>query len=375
MSGTFQSVDDLRTSERRYSPRQRVSFACIELDDDNGGLILDISERGLSVQAVAILTDDDLTRMRFQLSPSRPGIETRGRIAWIGASMKRAGLEFIGLPDEARDQIKQWISLELQANESVEEITLKKLAPSKGEPENIIPFPEPETMRPVAENQNRHSIADDAVEGPPRVEKVLPYSKATSPTSGVTENVPGTTVPLLTWPELEAKLNRQINSRKPTSFSRASGQLIGLSVGTVLLLSGFFFLGYHLQKSKYSQQRVEAIASAKAPESSTDSTANPANLPVAPAPPLDGPGFMIQVGAMTHKENADALAEALQRRNFPAFVSPPGTDRFYLVVVGPYRDADATLKAKEELKEEGFESIRTPWKPLTEQAPHSARLR
>jgi cell division septation protein DedD len=68
---------------------------------------------------------------------------------------------------------------------------------------------------------------------------------------------------------------------------------------------------------------------------------------------------MLQVGAMAHKENADALVQALQRRNFPVFVSQ-GADRFYRVVVGPYTDVDSTLRAKEELKEQGFASIRTP---------------
>jgi len=362
MSDTFQS-GEARTSERRYSPRQPVSFACIQLDNDNGGLILDISERGLSVQAVAILTDDELPRMRFQLSPTQPWIETRGRIAWLGASMKRAGLEFTGLPDEARDQIKQWISLELQANEFVEEITLEKTKPSKDdEPENVIPFPEPETMGPVAENQNLHSIADDAVEAPPGVEKVLQYSRVQSTTLGVTGNAPGTANPLHAWSELEARVNREIHARKRTSFPRTSGRLIGFAVGAVLLLSAAFFLGYHLQKSRDSQQHVEAIAAANAPRSPTDSTVNPANPPVDHPPPSDGPGFMLQAGAMTHKENADVLAKALQRRNFPAFVSHPATDRFYRVDVGPYSDADSALRAKEELKEEGFESIRTPWK-------------
>jgi cell division septation protein DedD len=60
------------------------------------------------------------------------------------------------------------------------------------------------------------------------------------------------------------------------------------------------------------------------------------------------------MGAMTLKDNADALAESLRKKYFPAFVSHHG-NRFYRVVVGPYSDADSTLKAKEELKEEGFE--------------------
>jgi hypothetical protein len=363
MSGTFQIVGDPRTSERRQCPRQRVSFSVIQLDDDNGGLILDISERGLSVQAVAILTDDELPILRFQLSPTQPWIETRGRIAWLGASMKRAGLEFTGLPDDARDQIKRWISMELHANEFVEESTLEKAEPSKDEPENVIPFPEPETMGPVAENQDLHSIGYDAVEAPPGIEKVLQYSSVQSTRLGVTGNAPGTATPLHAWSELEARVNREIHARKGTSFPRTSGRLIGFAVGAVLLLSAVFFLGYHLQKSRDSQQHVDAIAAAKAPGSSTDSTVNLPNSPVDHTPPSDRPGFLLQAGAMTHKENADALAEALQRRNFPAFVSRPATDRFYRVDVGPYSDADSMLRAKEELKEEGFESIRTPWKP------------
>src|SRR5271167_1940995 len=102
MSDTFQSRGGPRTSERRQCPRQRVPFSYIQLEHDNGGVLLDISEHGLSMQAVAILTDGESPRMRFQLSQSQPWIETQGRIAWVSASMKTAGLEFIGLPEEAR---------------------------------------------------------------------------------------------------------------------------------------------------------------------------------------------------------------------------------------------------------------------------------
>jgi cell division septation protein DedD len=372
MADIFQSVGDPRTSERRRSPRQRVSFACIQLDDANGGLVLDISERGLSVQAVASLTDEELPLMRFQLTPSLPWIETRGRIAWIGASTNTAGLEFIGLPDETRDLIKLWISLELQANESVEESTLRKAEPSKDEPENVIPFPEPGTIGHVAENQYRYSIADDAVEVPPSVERVPQYSRLESTTLDVTENARDTAAPLLAWSELEARVNREINARKGTNISGTSGRLIVLTAASVLVLSALLFLGYHLQNSRHSQQHVEAVAAPTAPESSADTSISSTSPPVDAAPVSNLPGFVLQVGAMTHKENADALAGILQRRYFPAFVSHPSTDRFYRVVVGPYQDVDSTLKAKEELEEDGFESIRTPWKPLTAQAPPAA---
>jgi cell division septation protein DedD len=69
----------------------------------------------------------------------------------------------------------------------------------------------------------------------------------------------------------------------------------------------------------------------------------PKNLTVNPIPLSNRSGFVLQVGAMTHKENAEALAEALQRRNFPAFVSRREADGFYRVVVGPCTDVDSTL--------------------------------
>jgi len=320
-------------------------------------------------------------QIRFQLSESRPWIETRGRIAWIGASKKTAGVEFIELLEEARNQINHWISLELQLNESVDGIAFGEKTepvedgPATFEPWNAIPFPEPKTTGHGAENQELDLIAEEAIGVPCSVQKVLQYSSVESTTSAVTESAPGTTAPLIAWPELEARVNREINAHKRTNISQKSGRLVGLMVGGVLLLSAAFFLGYHLQKRTYSPLKMKARLSAKVPEPTTNTSVSPANSHVDPTLPLDGPGFMLQAGAMTHKENADALAEAIQRKNFPAFVSPPGTDRLYRVIVGPYSDADSMLRTKEELKEEGFESIRTPRKPSSDQAPSSVGLR
>ena len=39
-----------------------------------------------------------------------------------------------------------------------------------------------------------------------------------------------------------------------------------------------------------------------------------------------------------------------------------GADPFYHVVVGPYNRADSTARVKNELEDQGFKAIRTPWK-------------
>src|SRR5208282_5238447 len=72
-----------------------------------------------------------------------------------------------------------------------------------------------------------------------------------------------------------------------------------------------------------------------------------ADAPVSAAldtPPV-GPGYFVQVAAVTRQEDADALVEALKKKQYPAFtVSNAPADKFYRVQVGPYaelKDAEA----------------------------------
>jgi cell division septation protein DedD len=75
------------------------------------------------------------------------------------------------------------------------------------------------------------------------------------------------------------------------------------------------------------------------------------------------PGFVLQVAAMKHEENAYTLVESLQRRNLPVFVFRLGLGGFYRVAVGVYRDAAAAATAKRELETQGFKTVLKPWRP------------
>jgi DedD protein len=66
---------------------------------------------------------------------------------------------------------------------------------------------------------------------------------------------------------------------------------------------------------------------------------------------------MLQVAAVLHQDDALALAQALQQKKFPAFVIPPGADKYYRVQVGPYPDNPAAIKARQDLEDKGFKSI------------------
>jgi DedD protein len=67
--------------------------------------------------------------------------------------------------------------------------------------------------------------------------------------------------------------------------------------------------------------------------------------------------IMLQVAAVLHQDDALALAQALQKKKFPAIVIPPNADKYYRVQVGPYADNQAAANARNDLEANGFKSI------------------
>lgn len=96
--------------DRRFFARRSVrSLAYVDLGDDNGGIVLNMSEGGLAMHSAVTLSEVHLPRVRFQLPQCRDWIETRAEIAWTSETKMLAGILFIGLPDRARQQIRDWV--------------------------------------------------------------------------------------------------------------------------------------------------------------------------------------------------------------------------------------------------------------------------
>ena len=104
--------------ERRSSVRHKVNgpvFA--SFDGVTGGMILDLSEQGLSMQTPAALDPhrrDQAVHLSFDLPNSDAHLETTGYIAWADA-LGRAGVRFSDLPAEARQRLDQWLALNDEA--------------------------------------------------------------------------------------------------------------------------------------------------------------------------------------------------------------------------------------------------------------------
>jgi TonB family protein len=108
-------------AESRAHPRAGVhSLAYIELGDGNAGLVLNISETGLAVQTIQILSSDRFSQVTFRLPKTDKLIEVSGRVVWQIRGKKQAGIEFVELPDASRAAIKNWMAEQLRSVETEE---------------------------------------------------------------------------------------------------------------------------------------------------------------------------------------------------------------------------------------------------------------
>lgn len=107
----FTRPPEVHGGERRQSAR-RSPFALtyVTLGENNGGIIANISETGMSVTAGEPLRESFLSRISFRLSQTDAAIETRAEIVWTSESKKEAGVRFVELREENRERIRTWIS-------------------------------------------------------------------------------------------------------------------------------------------------------------------------------------------------------------------------------------------------------------------------
>ena len=126
MLGTSHSARKaLGVIERRARTRTLVTPPIYaDLEKINGGLIYNMSEDGLALSAAMILGGDEHVSMRILLPDSGGWMEATGRITWKSESRKTAGIRFIGLPEEARKRITDWLASESSQGEPQHEARL-----------------------------------------------------------------------------------------------------------------------------------------------------------------------------------------------------------------------------------------------------------
>jgi PilZ domain-containing protein len=100
-----------RLQRRRYR-HQIHCLAYLNLDQANGGILRNLGDAGIAVQAVAPLSVDQQVFLRFDLSNPRVRVEGTGRVAWADP-VGQAGIEFLALPQRSKRGLKEWIFIQL----------------------------------------------------------------------------------------------------------------------------------------------------------------------------------------------------------------------------------------------------------------------
>jgi cell division septation protein DedD len=102
-------------------------------------------------------------------------------------------------------------------------------------------------------------------------------------------------------------------------------------------------------------------SSSKTPSAASPTTSAPAaEASTNPAP--DGAsaatGYFVQVAAVSRKEDAESLVEALKKKQYPAFsANNPAIDKFYHVQVGPYGELKDAEAMRARLISDGYNPI------------------
>ena len=202
-----------------------------------------------------------------------------------------------------------------------------------------------------------------------------------------------------------------MTASQDTEITLGTGRLLGLFFGLAVVCALFFGFGYTLGHSSNKQTgsivaqegtapatmptagtkpgalghaATPADKSADCPAGSDCSAAQPANsdmsfyksveqkdaptqldkpaeqskssAPEMRGAPL-GTGFMVQVAAVSKKEDADLLKSALQGKQYPVVITSLPNDRLFHVQVGPFSDMKEAEAMKMRLTNDGYTPI------------------
>ena len=80
----------------------------VTLDQANGGILHNLNDKGVAIQAVAAPKPQQTVRLRFELRHPSVRVDAHGEVTWATPS-GQCGVRFVDLSPRVRRQINQWI--------------------------------------------------------------------------------------------------------------------------------------------------------------------------------------------------------------------------------------------------------------------------
>ena len=97
---------------RRYPRHTLRSLAYVKLGEGNGGIVRDLTESGIAIQAVAPLHPGQEVTIRFDLLSPRVHVEAHGRVAWANGN-GQGGIQFLTLQRRTLFALRDWLLIQI----------------------------------------------------------------------------------------------------------------------------------------------------------------------------------------------------------------------------------------------------------------------
>lgn len=104
--------EDVGRKQREHFRHALAALAYVRLDHANGGIIRNISQSGLAIQAVGRLHAGQVVHLRFDLLRPKVRIDATGQVAWAN-QFGQAGISFLNLPPRPQRALKEWLMTDL----------------------------------------------------------------------------------------------------------------------------------------------------------------------------------------------------------------------------------------------------------------------
>lgn len=192
--------------------------------------------------------------------------------------------------------------------------------------------------------------------------------------------------------QVRSRLLDDLDETTDREITLGTGKLLGIFFGLTIICAVFFTMGYLLGKSTANGGRTEIVGTVPSsgssagkpsavnkvpevplPSPSPDAAAQPSSAPATntapvaaqttPAPAateiksnLNGT-YTVQVAAVSKQEDADILASALRKKQYPVFIASATADALFHVQVGPFSTQQDAETTRNRLSADGYNAI------------------
>jgi hypothetical protein len=253
--------------DRRESPRTKlVEIAYIGMGPENGGLVLDVSEGGLSFHAVAPVERSQIIRFLLSLR-GQSRVEGAGEVVWTNDARTVCGLKFTSLSTGAREHLNNW------SNQSKTAASSPAVAAAAAADESAAPIlaAAPPTYVPEVPEPDAPQMG----QAPPEEESTEPAVSLESPRESESQ-------PLFAVPPANQALWSNPDA-KPQSGPGLFVWVLFVLLGAAIIVAAFLY-GVHV-----GQSQVTAVVQRQTPPAptTTSATAPPPAAPNDAAPSPD----------------------------------------------------------------------------------------